>query len=97
MQNIQNQQNFCTFSQNQQPSILSTHRALLTMEWYAIPSTCKNCNSFIFSNPPICPNGQKATGTWPSFNCNGVEFCKAKFGNTKTRNTCNSTPKCCDA
>ena len=51
MQNIQNQQNFCTF---QQPSILSTYRALRTIEGYSSSTCGSGCTSYA---DMTCPSG----------------------------------------
>ena len=62
MQNIQHQQNFCTFSHitynNQQPSFLSTRRALRTMEgYYGSGTSTEKVTTTCTSITPTCATG----------------------------------------
>jgi len=107
MQNIQNQQNFCTFSQNQQqqPSILSTHRALRTMEGYA--DWCKTTGVYggntqykIGSSSLSCPSGSTKGGSGTSYYCTSssgtqTEWCAANGNKTKCECTVYSATTCC--
>lgn len=86
MQNIQNQQNFCTF---QRPSILSTYRALRTMEGYS-PSACgSGCTSY---DDMTCPSG------WTKFTQDRTDeyvvMCRSpstKGGSTPSTSLCGSS------
>jgi len=102
MQNQNQQQNFCSFSHitynnNQQPSILSTHRALRTMEGYG---TCTDTTCIAYASQN-CPNGYTKTGSSSMLsgrNCRHnstgaeTELCST---NGKTYRNCSGWTKCC--